>query len=49
MTSAKRLFGVSTNYIEVEKSDVDSIMDIAKDILVQSLDEISPLCRDLKL
>lgn len=45
----ERLCGISTNYIEVKQSDIDAVVDFAGDILGHSLDELSPLCRELLL
>jgi DNA-binding Xre family transcriptional regulator len=42
-----KFFGVSVRYIEVTKEDVEAVHTIAGDVLRQSLDELSKLCREL--
>jgi len=45
--NTKKFFGTGVNYIEVTKKDIELVHNIAGDILSQSLDELSKLCRDL--
>lgn len=43
----KRIGGVTVRYIEVEQSDIDSAKELAGHSISQSLDELSPLGREL--
>jgi hypothetical protein len=45
----ERLCGMSSGYIEVTQADLDAVLDFAGDILGHSLDELTPLCRELLL
>ncbi len=42
-----RFFGVTTKYIEVQQRDIDIALSLSKTALRQSLDELSPLGRQL--
>jgi hypothetical protein len=45
----ERLCGMSSSYIEVTQADLDAVLDFAGEILGHSLDELTPLCRELLL